>query len=82
MSASDAPACRRCGCPLAGNESYCSNCGRRVDRVWTLPRLLAAVALLAAFIGVGTCVFASRHPPPAHTADAQESRTALGLQWP
>lgn len=53
-------ACRRCDWPLVGNESYCSNCGRRVDgrglpvRRITLTAIL--VALLALSVAAGTCV--------------------------
>ena len=75
MSSADSPlaACRRCGCPLAGNESYCSHCGRRVDasRRGRLVRGLAIAAVLVLLAAAGTCV--ARH---ARGADPGRSSLA------
>jgi hypothetical protein len=62
MTAAESPlsACRRCGCPLAGNESYCSHCGRPVDGRGRLTRALAIAGILAALAAAGTCVARSR----------------------
>lgn len=62
MTAAESPlsACRRCGCPLAGNESYCSNCGRAVDGRGRLRRGIAIAGILAALAAAGTCVARSR----------------------
>jgi hypothetical protein len=59
-------ACGRCGCPLVGNESFCSACGRRLapfgrrERV----RLAIGIALLAAFAAAGMCELRSSREPP------------------
>ena len=55
-AASRINACSRCGCPLAGNESYCSNCGRRLDARGRLARVLVAAGILIALGAAGTCV--------------------------
>jgi hypothetical protein len=55
------PACGRCGCPLAGNESYCSNCGRRVDGRNRVVRGLAIAGFLVALTAAGTCVARRSH---------------------
>ena len=68
-------ACGRCGCPLSGNESYCSNCGHRVEARWTRPRLLAAALVLIAFAAAGTCAYRSRHLPPARAGPPEPVRT-------
>ncbi|HWZ84796.1 MAG TPA: hypothetical protein VN032_01260 [Thermoanaerobaculia bacterium] len=59
--------CQRCGCPLVGNESYCSHCGRRLD-----PRRRRGIALvvlvsLVVLGAAGTCVYRSKAQavPPA-----------------
>lgn len=49
-------ACRRCGCPLAGNESYCSNCGRRVDGRGSVTRAVAVGVFILGLVTAGTCV--------------------------
>jgi hypothetical protein len=56
-------ACGRCGCPLVGNESYCSNCGHRLGAHWPRPRMFAAVIFLLALGAVGTCFYHSRRVP-------------------
>jgi hypothetical protein len=58
-------ACRRCDWPLVGNESYCSNCGRRIDRSVSAAAILGIVFLLLAVAATGTCFLRGRHPPPA-----------------
>jgi len=68
--------CRRCDWPLVGNESYCSNCGRRVDDGIRSPRaILGILCLLLALVGTGTCLLRSRHLPPplafSHTNPAR-----------
>jgi len=59
------PGCRRCDWPLVGNESYCSNCGRRIDATASPRAILGIVCLLLALAGTGTCLLRSRHPPPS-----------------
>jgi len=60
--------CRRCDWPLVGNESYCSNCGRRVDGVTSPRAILGMVCLLLAVAGTGTCLLRTRHPSPSATS--------------
>ena len=56
--------CQRCGCPLAGNESYCSHCGQRLDPPgWRGLVLILSMALVA-LGAVGTCVYRSRPAEP------------------
>jgi len=61
MPNADSPlaACRRCGCPLAGNESYCSHCGLRIDGRGRFARGLAIAGVLVLLAAAGTCV--ARH---------------------
>jgi hypothetical protein len=65
-------ACRRCGCPLAGNESYCSHCGLRIDgrgRPW-MARGLAIATVLVLLAAAGTCV-------ARHTRGAASTRSSV-----
>lgn len=51
-------ACGRCGCPLVGNEVYCSACGRRLmppDRRRRIGLATLGLALLGALAASRTC---------------------------
>ncbi|HTR04628.1 MAG TPA: hypothetical protein VMN82_15690 [Thermoanaerobaculia bacterium] len=61
-----AEACGRCGCPLVGNEVYCSACGRRILSPNRRARLAAAAALgLAAAAAAGILRTSSCRESPA-----------------
>ena len=59
-------ACGRCGCPLVGNEVFCSACGHRIvqdDR--RRIRYVIGVAVLTALTGVGVWQARSCREPPS-----------------
>jgi hypothetical protein len=62
--------CRRCGCPLAGNESYCSHCGLRIDGRGRFTRGLVIAAVLVLLAAAGTCV-------ARHTRGATPGRSSV-----
>lgn len=66
-------ACRQCGCPLAGNENYCSSCGRRVDPlVWPRKLVLTAAALLLLSLATAvTCLQRRRFLPEPRAGPTQ-----------
>ncbi len=72
-------ACRRCGCPLVGNEVFCSACGRRLAR--ESPRrwrsaiggsILAAVVVAAVWQARSCRAPLSRAKAPATPARGPE----------
>jgi multidrug efflux pump subunit AcrB len=58
--------CRQCGCPMAGNENYCSSCGRRVDAIVSHRRLVftAAALILLSLAMAATCLQRRFLPEP------------------
>lgn len=57
--------CRRCGCPMAGNENYCSSCGRRVDPfVARRNFVFAAAALILLSLAMAATCLQRRHSLP------------------
>jgi hypothetical protein len=58
--------CRRCEYPLAGNETYCSHCGLRLEpRSFSILAVAFVLLAMAALAAAGTCTDRVRSLPPS-----------------